>query len=72
MKADQRRDALLLRVLKTLPLSRAELSAELRRAREAKKAAENVPQPRPKRVRQPSQPTRRAVSSTDCRRPETP
>ena len=35
---DQRRDALLLALLKTPPTSRAQLQEELRRAREAKRA----------------------------------
>ena len=37
MDADQRHDAMLLHQMKTPPLSRDELRAELRRAREAKK-----------------------------------
>jgi hypothetical protein len=36
---DQRRDAMLLHQMKTPPLSREELRAELKRAREAKKAS---------------------------------
>jgi hypothetical protein len=35
---DQRRDALMLKLLKTPPISRAQLREELKRAREAKRA----------------------------------
>jgi hypothetical protein len=36
-ESDQRRDAMLLRALKTAPLSRAQLQEELKQAREAKR-----------------------------------
>jgi len=44
---DQRRDALLLRLLRTPPESRAEVSERVRRA----KGLKSSPQPRPKRER---------------------
>jgi hypothetical protein len=40
---DQRRDALLLTLLKTPPMPRAQLQEELRRAKEAKRAAKPKP-----------------------------
>lgn len=45
---DQRRDALMLKLLKTPPMSRAQLQEELKRAREAKRAAN--PKPAHRRV----------------------
>jgi hypothetical protein len=48
---DQRRDALMLELLKTRPMSRAQLQEELRLAREAKGAAN--PQPAHRRVESP-------------------
>jgi hypothetical protein len=48
---DQRRDALMLKLLKTPPIPRAQLQEELRRAREAKRAAK--PKPAHRRVESP-------------------
>jgi len=42
--SDQRRDALLRRLLKTPPIPRAQLQEELRRAKEAKRAAKPKPE----------------------------
>jgi hypothetical protein len=49
--SDQRRDALVLTLLKTPPIPRAQLQEELRRAKEAKRAAN--PKPAHRRVESP-------------------